>query len=66
MLAVDANVLLRHPVHDDDEQQSARVAAVLSAAIDDGHDFYIPLVVLVDSVWVLRQGWRSPAPVPQP
>ncbi len=50
MLALDTNVLVRRLVHDDDAEQSARVRQALESAFDDGHELYIPLVVLVETV----------------
>lgn len=56
-VAVDANVLLRAAARDDLRQ--ARSAAHLLRSADQ---IVIPLVALCEFVWVMRSGYKRPAP----
>jgi predicted nucleic-acid-binding protein len=55
-VAVDTNVLLRDALHDDPIQ--ARVAAKV---LQSAELVAIPVAVLCEFVWVLRQGYKKPA-----
>ncbi len=56
MIALDTNVLVRFLVDSADEPtQSARARALVSAALIRGEPVMIPLVTLVETVWVLRR-----------
>jgi len=56
-VAVDTNILLRAAARDDLRQ--ARSAAHLLRSADQ---IVIPLVALCEFVWVMRSGYRRPAP----
>lgn len=55
-IVVDTNVLLRDALHDDALQE--RIAAKVLAGAEL---VAIPVVVLCEFVWVLRQGYKKPA-----
>jgi predicted nucleic-acid-binding protein len=55
-IVVDTNVLLRDAVQDDPLQ--ARIAAM---ALAGAELVAIPVAVLCEFVWVLRQGYKKPA-----
>ena len=55
-IVADTNVLLRDALHDDHLQ--ARIAAKVLETADL---VAIPLAVLCEFVWVLRQGYKKPA-----
>lgn len=55
MIAVDTNVLVRFLVDSADEpSQSERARALVKATVDAEQEVYVPLVALVETVWVLR------------
>lgn len=58
MIGVDSNVLVRFLVGDD-VQQSALASRVFSAA-SPADPVFIPVVVLVESWWVLRRAYEVP------
>lgn len=56
MIALDTNVLVRFLVDSADEpSQSERARALVKATVDAGQEVYVPLVALVETVWVLRK-----------
>jgi predicted nucleic-acid-binding protein len=55
-IVADTNVLLRDAIHDDPVQ--ARIAANVLARAEL---VAIPVAVLCEFVWVLRQGYKKPA-----
>lgn len=55
-IVVDTNVLLRDALHDDPRQ--ARMAA---KALESAELVTIPVAVLCEFVWVLRQGYKKSA-----
>jgi predicted nucleic-acid-binding protein len=55
-IVVDTNVLLRDALHDDLSQ--ARIAA---KTLETADLVAIPVAVLCEFVWVLRQGYKRPA-----
>ncbi len=56
MIGLDTNVLVRFLVDSADEpSQSTRARALVGAAIARGEPVLIPLVALVETVWVLRR-----------
>ena len=55
-IVADTNVLLRDALHDDPLQ--ARMAA---KALESAELVAIPVTVLCEFVWVLRQGYKKPA-----
>lgn len=56
MQSIDTNVVVRLLVHDD-EDQGRRAEAAFRRALDAG-GVWIPQVVLVEAVWVLRSGYK--------
>jgi predicted nucleic-acid-binding protein len=57
--AVDTNILLRSIVRDDPEQ-TPKARAYFSAQRQAGVMVYINLIVLVETVWALRQIYKYP------
>jgi predicted nucleic-acid-binding protein len=57
MIGVDANVLVRYIVADD-EDQTRHAAAFLEGAISVGDPGFVSVVVLVELVWVLERTYR--------
>ncbi len=57
MIALDTNVLVRFLV-EDDPVQTERAAAVMRAAIARDEALFVPELVLVETVWVLRRSYR--------
>ena len=57
MIALDTNVLVRFLVQDD-EDQTARVQALLQRAVDRGLSCYVSDVVLCELVWVLERSYK--------
>jgi len=57
VIGLDTNVLLRVLVADD-ERQVAICRRLLARAEDEGATIFVPLVVLVETVWVLRSVYR--------
>ncbi|MEA3030023.1 MAG: hypothetical protein QOG13_1348 [Sphingomonadales bacterium] len=60
MIAVDSSVLVRYLVQDEPEQ--ARLAAAfLEEQLSDAQPGFVSVVVLLETIWVLRRGYRRPA-----
>ncbi|MBM3327152.1 MAG: type II toxin-antitoxin system VapC family toxin [Calditrichaeota bacterium] len=57
MIGLDTNILLRIIVEDDPEQ-TARVRRLTDEAIETGELLFITDVVLSETVWTLRTGYR--------
>jgi predicted nucleic-acid-binding protein len=55
-IAADTNVLLRDALHDDPLQARAAAKVLQTAEL-----VAVPLAVLCEFVWVLRQGYKKPA-----
>lgn len=56
MVTVDTNVLVRALVEDlQTPEQSQRARAVLARAHSSGDQVYVPDIVVVETVWVLRK-----------
>jgi len=60
MIGLDSNVLLRHLVQDDPEQ--AKMAGEVLGELTDDEPGFVSLVALAEIAWVLRRGYRLPAP----
>lgn len=58
MTALDTNVIVRFLVRDD-EQQSETVYKYLKKAEKSGEAFFIPLAVVLETVWVLGSAYRK-------
>ena len=58
MIAVDTNVLLRHLYQHDDARQSQLANGIVADATAAGSSIFVSSIVLVETVWVLRQGYR--------
>jgi len=64
MIALDTNVLVRFLVAEPGaEEQAQAVRAALQAAVSAKERLFIPLVTLVETIWVLRRAYRQPKPV---
>ncbi|MEZ5871000.1 MAG: type II toxin-antitoxin system VapC family toxin [Nitratireductor sp.] len=59
MKAVDTNVLLRFFVQDDNKEQAAIASSIMLAASPDDPVF-VPQIVIVELVWVLRKRLKYP------
>jgi predicted nucleic-acid-binding protein len=56
VIALDTNVLVRFLVDSRDEpSQSLRARALVQGAMDRGDSVLVPLVAVVETVWVLRK-----------
>lgn len=56
MIALDTNVLVRFLVDSQDEPtQSVRARSLVQGAVDRGESVFVPLVAVVETVWVLRK-----------
>ncbi len=56
MIALDTNVLVRFLVDSQDEPtQSVRARSLVQGAVERGESVLVPLVTLVETVWVLRK-----------
>jgi predicted nucleic-acid-binding protein len=60
VIGLDTNVLVRHLVQVDDAAQHAAAEKLLSLATADD-PVYVSLVSVIETVWVLRQGYKYPA-----
>ncbi|MCL2737079.1 MAG: type II toxin-antitoxin system VapC family toxin [Propionibacteriaceae bacterium] len=58
MIGVDATVLVRYLVRDD-EEQTARAKSVMEGFTVDEPGF-IPMVVLLETAWLLRRTYKVP------
>ncbi len=56
MKALDTNVLVRFLVRDD-EKQARAVHRMFSRAEQGGETFYIPALVLLETIWVLESAY---------
>jgi predicted nucleic-acid-binding protein len=56
MIAVDTNVVVRFLVRDD-ERQAQAVYARLKRAESDGESLFVPLLVLLETIWVLGSAY---------
>jgi len=56
MKAIDTNVLVRFLVNDDREQ-SAKVRQLFATAEKERAVFYVPLLVLIETIWVLESAY---------
>lgn len=59
MKAVDTNVLVRFLVGDD-EQQARKVYDIFRQAEQEGEQFYVPLLVVLELLWVLESAYDVP------
>ncbi len=59
MKAVDTNILVRFLVRDD-EGQAAKVLDRLRLAESGGEVLYVPLVVMLETIWVLESVYDIP------
>jgi len=59
MTAVDTNVLVRFLVHDD-PAQAALVREKFLSAEREGTAFFVPLLVLLETIWVLESAYAIP------
>lgn len=56
MIALDTNVLVRFLVDSQDEPtQSVRARSLVQGAVNRGESVFVPLVTVVETVWVLRK-----------
>lgn len=56
MIAVDTNVVVRFLVRDD-EKQAAAAYGRLKQAEKDGEPLFVPLVVVLETIWVLESAY---------
>jgi predicted nucleic-acid-binding protein len=59
MKALDANVLVRFLVKDD-EPQAKKVYTLFKQAETDKNYFYVPLLVVLETIWVLDSVYEIP------
>lgn len=57
MIALDTNVLIRFLV-EDDEEQSARAAALIRRTLESEARLFVPELVICETVWVLAGAYR--------
>lgn len=57
MIALDTNVLVRFLV-EDEKEQSRKAKKVIEKAVKDEEDIFVPDLVLVETVWVLKRSYR--------
>lgn len=57
MKAIDTNVLVRFLVNDD-RSQADQVRQLFATAEQQGDAFYIPLLVLLETIWVLESAYQ--------
>ncbi|MBW4551304.1 MAG: type II toxin-antitoxin system VapC family toxin [Aphanocapsa sp. GSE-SYN-MK-11-07L] len=57
MKGLDANVLLRYLIQDD-QQQWQKAAAYINSGIESGEIFFINSIVLCECVWVLQRAYK--------
>jgi predicted nucleic-acid-binding protein len=60
VIGLDTNVLVRHLVDGDSPTQRAAVEELLAQATPKD-PAYVSLVTVIETVWVLRQGYKYPA-----
>ncbi len=59
MKALDTNILVRF-VTKDDKAQADKVLSLFKEAEHRGEEFWIPLVVVLEMIWVLEAVYRIP------
>ena len=59
MKALDTNVLIRFLVRDD-EQQAETIYRIFKQAESDKEVFFVPLLVVLETVWVLESVYKIP------
>ena len=59
MKAIDTNVLVRFLVNDD-RTQAEHVRQLFAAAEQQREAFYVPLLVLLETIWVLESAYQIP------
>ena len=59
MKALDTNVLVRFLVRDD-KRQAETIYRVFKKAESDREVFFVPLLVVLETVWVLESVYKSP------
>jgi predicted nucleic-acid-binding protein len=59
MKAVDTNILVRFLVGDD-EAQARKVYSLFKTAEDRGESFHVPLIVILEMIWVLESVYEIP------
>lgn len=59
MIGIDSNVLVRLFV-EDDAHQADQVHRLLARARNQGEHVWVPLMVLCETIWVLRSGYQAP------
>jgi predicted nucleic-acid-binding protein len=57
VIALDTNVLVRFLI-EDDEEQSARAAALIRRIVDSEERLFVPELVVCETVWVLAGAYR--------
>jgi len=59
MKGVDTNVLIRFLIGDD-EQQTKKVYKIFKKAETQQNDFFVPLLVILELIWVLESVYAIP------
>jgi len=59
MIAVDTNIIIRFLVRDD-EMQALAVYKRFSQAEKNGKVLFVPLVVVLETIWVLESAYQKP------
>lgn len=59
MKAIDTNVMVRFLVNDD-RAQAAHVRQLFATAEQQREAFYVPLLVLLETIWVLESAYQIP------
>ena len=59
MIAVDTNVIVRFLVRDDEAQAQA-VFKRFRQAEKKGETFFVPLIVVLETIWVLESAYKKP------
>lgn len=57
MIGIDTNVLVRY-LTQDDPVQSSRATRLIEGQLTERNPGYVTTVVLAETVWVLRRGYR--------
>ena len=61
MKAIDTNVLIRFLMKDD-ERQSAAVYRIFKRAEEEREELWVPIVVILETIWVLDSVYDIPRP----
>jgi len=61
MKAIDTNVLIRFLMKDD-ERQSAAVYRIFKRAEEEREELWVPIVVILETLWVLDSVYDIPRP----